>query len=70
VTDEDLPWEELDALILSGEKIHFLKSVCDASGMGLKEAITLLYERYELLRRTRPDEFQCSEAEYWKGFYS
>jgi hypothetical protein len=68
--DKDLPWDELDPLILAGAKVHFLKRVCDASGMDLRAALELLDDRYNLLRQTRPDEFQCSHEEYWKGFYS
>ena len=68
--DERLQWDLLDPLILSGSKIEFLMRAREATGVGIPEALEILRSRYDVLRRTRPEAFHCSDEDYWKGFYS
>ena len=69
-TDDRLNWEALDRLVLSRYPIQFLVQVQEATGITLREALELLYARYEALRRSRPDDFCCGHDDYWKGFCS
>ena len=68
--DDRLEWAALDPLILSGEKLRFLAKVRLATGSELLEALEILQQRYDVLRKSRPTEFHCSHEEYWKGFHS
>ena len=63
-------WAEIDALILRKSYIIAIKSLRDWTGIGMREALEGAHERYEQLRRERPDDFVCSDKEYWVGFYS
>lgn len=63
-------WKAIDDLILRGWIINGLKAIRAATGAGVHAAIDIYHERYDLLRQTRPAEFNCEHEEYWKEFYS
>ena len=63
-------WGEIDALILTRDNLHTLKRLRKWLGVSLREAMEIHFERYEHLRRTRPDDFPCSDEEFWEGVYS
>lgn len=65
----ELP-ESVDQDILGNRIIFAIKSIREASGCTLHEAIDLFAQRYEELRRDRPADFQLSREEYGRGFYS
>jgi hypothetical protein len=66
----DKQWEEIDSRIRSRTILLALIEIRKAANVGLSEAQDILYGRYATLRNERPDEFTCTDAEYWKGFYS
>ncbi|MFF2385689.1 hypothetical protein [Streptomyces sp. NPDC058108] len=66
---EDLP-ESVDRYILDHRIILALKTIKDASGCTLHEAIDIFGVRYEELRRDRPEEFQVSREEYGRGVFT
>jgi hypothetical protein len=68
LTDEQ--WKPIDDLILRGWIINGLKAIRAASGVGVHAAMDIYHERYNLLRETRPAEFNCEHEEYWKDCYS
>ncbi|TSB29789.1 hypothetical protein FNJ62_08720 [Streptomyces benahoarensis] len=47
-----------------------IKTIQEATGCTLHEALDLFAQRYEELRRDRPADFQLSREEYGQGFYS
>jgi len=61
----------LDASIVAGHIIEGIQVVhgCLAT-RGLGDALEVFTARYARLRDTRPDAFQSSHDEYWKGFDS
>lgn len=63
-------WKEIDALILSRRIVPALRSLREWTGISLGEAIDLHHTRYRQLREERPDDFVCSDADYWVGVYS
>jgi hypothetical protein len=62
--------ESVDQDILESRIIFAIKTIREASGCTLHEALELFAQRYEELRRDRPDDFQLSSEEYGRGFYS
>jgi hypothetical protein len=62
--------EQLDALILDRKILMGMKRIREALGVRIHEAIDIYQARYRHLRAERPDEFSCSDKEYWEGFYS
>jgi hypothetical protein len=63
-------WFEIDDLIVTRKIIPAMQAIRVAEQCGLREAIDLFYERYELLRETRPDDFMVSREEYGDGVYT
>lgn len=63
-------WAQLDALILSRSILLPLKLICEWSGVHFVEAMNIRDARYRQLREERPDDFCCSDEEYWVGVYS
>jgi hypothetical protein len=63
-------WLEIDDLIVARKIIPAMQAIRAAEQCGLREAIDLFYERYELLRETRPADFTMSREEYGEGVYT
>jgi hypothetical protein len=68
LTDEQ--WDQIDALILAGQIIQPLRLLKGWLGVHLSEAMEIHHARYRQLREERPDDFPCSDADYWEGVYS
>ncbi|MER5206648.1 hypothetical protein [Streptomyces sp. NPDC002825] len=66
---EHLP-EAVDRDILEQRIISALMAIREASGCTLHEAIDIFAQRYEKLRRDRPDDFTLRREDYGQGFYS
>ncbi|MDF3292372.1 hypothetical protein [Streptomyces silvisoli] len=66
---ERLP-ESVDLDILEHWIIFALKTIRETRDCTLHEAMDVFTQRYEQLRRQRPDDFQLSREEYGRGFYS
>jgi len=66
LTDEQC--DKLDPIILNHCIIDGLKQILEWTG-SLRGALEIYNERYALLRELRPDEFTCTDEEYWDGFY-
>ncbi|GAA1408081.1 hypothetical protein GCM10009639_57570 [Kitasatospora putterlickiae] len=66
---DDLP-ESVDRDILDCRIILAVKAVKDASGCTLHEALDVYAQRYEELRRDRPDDFRPSREEYGRNDYT
>ncbi|MDH6112791.1 hypothetical protein P3T36_002509 [Kitasatospora sp. MAP12-15] len=66
----NVPWGEIDQLILDNRKIHAIQLIRAEFGDGLREAVDRLRARYDELRRERPGGFNESHGEYWDGFES
>lgn len=66
---EDLP-ESVDRHILDHQIVLALKTIMDASGCTLHEAIDIFGVRYEELRRDQPEDFQVSREEYGRNVYT
>ncbi|MER5867552.1 hypothetical protein [Kitasatospora sp. NPDC002040] len=66
---EELP-ASVDRHILDHKIVLTLKTIMDASGCTLHEAIDIFGVRYEELRRDRPDDFQVSREEYGRNVYT
>ena len=47
-----------------------LKAIRNARGCSIPQALDVFADRYELLRRTRPNDFTLSPEEHGRGFYS
>ncbi len=60
----------VDEDIVAGRIVRALKAIRDARGCSIPQAIDVFADRYELLRRTRPNDFTLSPEEYGRGFYS
>ncbi|MET7672695.1 hypothetical protein [Micromonospora luteifusca] len=63
-------WQSIDDLIVQRRIILAMQAIRQAEGCSLQRAIDVFAERYELLRRTRPDDFQVSRDEYGHGVYT
>lgn len=62
-------WEQIDALILENNILFPIKMIRDRLGVSINEAGDIHHARYRQLREERPDDFSCSDREYWQGFY-
>ena len=62
--------EEIDELIYKNSILYAIKKIKEVYKVGLKEALDLIYDRYDYLRETNNDKFLKSKEEYWNGFYS
>ncbi|SCF17618.1 hypothetical protein GA0074695_4010 [Micromonospora viridifaciens] len=63
-------WQSIDDLIVQRRIISAMQAIREAEGCSLQRAIDVFADRYELLRRTRPDDFKVSRDEYWRGVYT
>ena len=61
--------DQIDALIIAGERLTAIKTIIDLCGVFITEAKLLNRARYRHLRETRGPEFGCSDEEYWSGFF-
>lgn len=62
--------ESVDHDILEQRIIFALKTIRDALGCSIHEAIDVFGVRYDELRRDRPDDFTVGPDEYGHGVYS
>ncbi|WCN81769.1 hypothetical protein [Micromonospora sp. LH3U1] len=53
-------WQSIDDLIVQGRHILAIKAIRQAEVCSLQRAFDVFAERCELLRRTRPDDFEAS----------
>ncbi len=67
---EDGQWAEIDARIAQRLIIQAIKLIREKQVVGIREAQDILAERYKLLRAVSPGAFDCSDEEYWDGYYS
>ncbi|MFJ1704264.1 hypothetical protein [Kitasatospora sp. NPDC088346] len=63
-------WSEVDPLILGGRRVPALIRIRETFGVGIRDGIDLLGERYETLQRERPGDFTVGRDGYWDGFHS
>jgi hypothetical protein len=54
--------DAVDRLILEGRKVIALKVMMDAAGCALVQAMAILRERTEELRKSRPGDFVVDDA--------
>ncbi|MEV6540065.1 hypothetical protein [Streptomyces sp. NPDC051665] len=66
---EQLP-ESVDRDILKHRIVAAIITIRETLGCTIHQAIDVFAERYEGLRRDRPDDFDLSRDEYGRGFYS
>jgi len=65
----ELP-ESVDRNIVEHRIVYALKTIREALDCTLHEALDVFSERYEELRRDRPDDFHLSREDYGRDFYS
>ncbi|BCJ67579.1 hypothetical protein [Polymorphospora rubra] len=63
-------WQSIDDLIVQRRILPAMQAIRQAEGCSLQQAIDVFAERYELLRRTRADDFKVSRDKYWRGVYT
>ena len=64
------PAPGVDREILEHRIISALATIREALGCTLHQALDVFAERYEELRRDRPDDFALGRDEYGRGFHS
>ena len=62
-------WAEIDACILACNILGALIRIRAACGVGLNDAKSIHWERYQQLRKERAGEFACSDEDYWREVY-
>ncbi|MER5465917.1 hypothetical protein ABT010_35735 [Streptomyces sp. NPDC002668] len=62
--------ESVDRDILDQRIISALRTIREALGCSLHEALDVFNVRYQELRRERSDDFSIGPEEYGRGFYS
>ncbi|MET7742745.1 hypothetical protein [Streptomyces sp. NPDC005385] len=60
----------VDDDILERRIISAIRTIREALGCTIHEAIDMFVVRYDELRRDRPDDFTVGPEEYGRGFYS
>ncbi|MET7385610.1 hypothetical protein ACFYPT_29400 [Streptomyces sp. NPDC005529] len=60
----------VDDDILERRIISAIRTIREALGCTIHEAIDMFVVRYDELRRDRPDDFTVGPKEYGRGFYS
>ncbi|WP_369383233.1 hypothetical protein [Streptomyces sp. cg36] len=60
----------VDRDILEERIIFALTTIRATQGCTLHQALDVFAQRYEELRRDRPDDFHLSRDEYGRGFHS
>jgi hypothetical protein len=63
-------WTVIDDHIVNERILQALLIIRQEFGDSIPEAIDRFAERYESLRKARPDAFGKSREEYGRGFYS
>lgn len=63
-------WPSIDEAIFASLKLPAIQQIRALSGCSLNEALEMLRERYAKLRTEAPDRFDCTDQDYWSGFYS
>ncbi|QEH37445.1 hypothetical protein OJF2_60360 [Aquisphaera giovannonii] len=63
-------WQPIDEDLFAGRPLMAVKRIRQQTGSGLHAAGEVMRARYESLRRSDPDRFQQTDAEYWAGWYS
>jgi hypothetical protein len=61
---------EVDDHILAGHILLAIMAIRKYTGVGIKDAIDIHFDRYKQLRLARPDDFVCNDEEYWQEVYS
>jgi hypothetical protein len=69
-TIPDGDWQSIDPHIFANRKLEAVIRIRAVTGCGLHESLDIFSARYQLLRAARPERFECSDEEYWIGFYS
>jgi hypothetical protein len=64
------PPQSVDRDIVNHRIIFAINAIREARACTLREALDIFAERYEVLRRDRPDDFTVSREDYGRGFYS
>ncbi|MFF0719859.1 hypothetical protein [Micromonospora sp. NPDC003816] len=54
------PWQPIDGLTVQGRHLLAKMAIRQAEECSLQRAVDAFVERYELLRRLRPDDFGAS----------
>jgi hypothetical protein len=62
--------EAIDGHIFENLIMTAIRAIRTLKGATLRDALWMLYARYDRLRATHPGRFTCSHADYWEGFYS
>jgi hypothetical protein len=62
-------WVAIDTRILSRDILGALLQIRDVFGVGLSDAKDIHFGRYRRLRDERPDDFACTDEEYWRDVY-
>lgn len=63
-------WPAIDDDIVRHRMLPALTALREEFGYSTPEAIDAFSERYEHLRKTRPQDFTVSREDYGKNFYS
>jgi hypothetical protein len=64
------PWPDVDELIFAHRILPALQAIRAQRGCGLREAIDLFQDRYNLLCAACPEEFTVSAEDYGHGVYT
>jgi hypothetical protein len=68
ITDEQ--WPPIDEAIFANLKLPAIRQIQAVNGCSLREALDVLYERYEKLQTEAPEQFNCNDQDYWVNSYS
>ncbi|MFE7121308.1 hypothetical protein ACFU99_38350 [Streptomyces sp. NPDC057654] len=63
---EQLP-ESVDRKILDRRNVQAIMEIVETTGCPLHQAIDVFSQRYEELRRDRPDDFKADPGEHSRG---
>lgn len=63
-------WKPIDDAIFAGRIIQATLLLKDKTGLPLSDIIDVQHGRHLHLRGLRPESFDCSIEEYYRGFYS
>lgn len=61
---------DLNLLIVTNKKLPAIDLIRKKAGCSIPEALDMLAQRYRFLRSKTPDEFTCTDENYWGGFRS
>jgi hypothetical protein len=60
----------VDELLFDNHPLRAARTIRESTGLGVRQAGDLMYERYDHLRKVAPGRFSVSHEEYWSGWYS